>query len=111
MSPISASTAWACLLLSGVTDVAWAISLKKADGFTHLGWSAVSLVLLAVFVLLLGKALDVLPLGVAYAVWTGVGAAGTAIVGWALFHEPMSGLRLAMVGLIVGGVAGLRLSS
>jgi quaternary ammonium compound-resistance protein SugE len=111
VSPISAGGAWACLLLSGLADVAWAISLKKADGFSHLGWSAVSLVLLGVFVLLLGKALDVLPLGLAYAVWTGVGAAGSVIVGWALFHEPMSGIRIAMLSLIVGGVVGLRLSS
>lgn len=111
MSSISTGAAWACLLLSGLADVAWAISLKKADGFTHLGWSAVSIVLLVVFVLLLGKALDVLPLGVAYAVWTGVGAAGSVIVGWTLFHEPMSALRVAMLGLVVGGVAGLRLSS
>lgn len=111
MNAISTGAAWACLLLSGLADVAWAISLKKADGFSHLGWSAASFVLLAVFVLLLGRALDVLPLGVAYAVWTGVGAAGSVIVGWALFHEPMSGMRLAMVSLIVAGVAGLRLSS
>lgn len=111
MSPLSNGVAWVYLLLSGLADVAWAMSLKKADGFSHPGWTLVSLVLLGLLVFLLGKALNVLPLGVAYAVWTGIGAAGSAIVGWLLFHEPIGWLRAAMVGVIIGGVVGLRLSS
>lgn len=73
--------AWICLVVSGLIDVAWALSMKKAEGFTNPVWSLVSVVLLGVFVTLLTKALHVLPMGTAYAVWTGIGAAGTVIAG------------------------------
>jgi multidrug transporter EmrE-like cation transporter len=73
---MSLQVAWTALVTAGLLDVAWAISMKYAEGNTRLGWSIVSLVLLAAFVVLLGRALQVLEVGVAYAVWTGIGAVG-----------------------------------
>lgn len=104
--------AWMLLLASGLLDVAWAVSMKYAQGYTRLGWSVVSLALLAAFVYLLGRSLEVLPVGTAYAVWTGMGAIGTVLLlGTLLFHEPLNALRLACIVLIVVGIAGLKLSS
>jgi quaternary ammonium compound-resistance protein SugE len=103
--------AWICLIASGLVDVAWALAMKKADGFAHPLWSAISLVLLAVFVYLLTKALQVLPVGTAYAVWTGIGAAGTVIAGIVLFAEPASPLRLLFIATVVLGIVGLQVTS
>jgi quaternary ammonium compound-resistance protein SugE len=103
--------AWAALIVSGLIDVAWALAMKKADGFAKPLWSAISLALLAIFVFLLTKALQVLPVGTAYAVWTGIGAAGTVIAGIVLFGEPVSALRLLFVALVVIGIAGLKMAS
>lgn len=100
--------AWAYLLLSGCIDVAWALAMKKANGFANPGWSLASLVLLAAFVYLLTKALQVLPVGTAYAVWTGIGAAGTVIAGIMLFAEPATAARLFFIGVIVAGIIGLQ---
>jgi quaternary ammonium compound-resistance protein SugE len=108
---MSHGLAWLLLLLSGALDVAWAISMKYADGYTRLGWSALSLALLAAFVYLLGRTLEVLPVGTAYAVWTGVGAVGTAALGILLFQEPVNALRLGSIALVIVGIAGLKLSS
>jgi quaternary ammonium compound-resistance protein SugE len=103
--------AWTCLVASGIVDVAWALAMKKADGFSNPLWSAVSLVLLAVLVYLLTKALQVLPVGTAYAVWTGIGAAGTVIAGIVLFAEPASLLRLVLVATVVAGIVGLKVTA
>ena len=73
---MSQSVAWLLLIISGITDVAWALATKKSAGFTEPLWAAVSFVLLVIFIALLTKALTVLPLGTAYAVWTGIGAVG-----------------------------------
>jgi quaternary ammonium compound-resistance protein SugE len=100
--------AWVALIASGLVDVAWALAMKKADGFANPLWSAISLVLLAVFVYLLTKALQVLPVGTAYAVWTGIGAAGTVIAGIILFSEPVSALRLLFIATVVAGIVGLK---
>src|SRR5262245_29790058 len=105
------SLAWAALIVSGLVDIAWALAMKKADGFANPLWSAISLVLLAIFVYLLTKALQVLPVGAAYAVWTGIGAAGTVIAGIVLFGEPASALRLLFIALVVAGIAGLKMTS
>lgn len=102
---------WTYLIASGIIDVAWALSMKKADGFRNLPWAAVSLVLLAIFVYLLIRALQVLPVGTAYAVWTGIGAAGSVLAGIAFFGEPLTALRLMFVVIIVGGIIGLKLTS
>jgi quaternary ammonium compound-resistance protein SugE len=106
---MNATQAWMYLAISGAVDVAWALSMKKADGFNDMAWSAISLALLALLVYLLTKALQVLPVGTAYAVWTGIGAAGTVLAGIVFFAEPASLLRLFWIGLIVVGIVGLKL--
>jgi quaternary ammonium compound-resistance protein SugE len=103
--------AWLALVASGLVDVAWALAMKKAEGFANLLWTAISLALLAVFVYLLTKALQVLPVGTAYAVWTGIGAAGTVIAGIVLFAEPASPLRLFFIATVVLGIVGLKVTS
>lgn len=103
--------AWLYLIASGLIDVAWALSMKKAEGFANPVWSLVSLLLLGVFVFLLTKALHVLPVGTAYAAWTGIGAAGTVIAGMVFFAEPATALRMFCIAVVVIGIAGLHLSS
>ena len=108
---MTSTLAWLALVASGLVDVAWALAMKKADGFANPLWSAISLALLAVFVYLLTKALQVLPVGTAYAVWTGIGAAGTVIAGIVLFAEPASPLRLLFIATVVLGIVGLKVTS
>ena len=105
---MSQATAWLLLVASGLLDVAWAVSMKYADGYTRLGWSLVSLILLAAFVYLLGRVLAVLPVGSAYAVWTGIGAAGTVLLGVLLFGESLSPARVGGVLLVVLGIVLLK---
>jgi quaternary ammonium compound-resistance protein SugE len=101
--------AWLVLLIAGLFEVAWAIGLKYTEGFTRL-WPSVGTVLaMIVSVVLLGWALKSLPVGTAYAVWTGVGAVGTAILGIALFGDPAGAARLGCIALIVAGIVGLKL--
>ncbi|PZN32569.1 MAG: hypothetical protein DIU71_07275 [Proteobacteria bacterium] len=102
--------AWVLLVVSGLLDVAWALSMKQAQGYTRLGWSVVSLVLLGLFVYLLGLALRVLPVGTAYAVWTGIGAVGAVALGILLFDEPVTAVRIGSIALVVTGIIGLKLS-
>jgi quaternary ammonium compound-resistance protein SugE len=104
------SLAWLMLAVAGALDVGWAISMKYAEGYTRLGWSIVSLVLLAAFVFLLGRALRVLEVGVAYSVWTGIGAAGTFLMGVALFGEALSALKVAGIALVMLGIVALKLA-
>ncbi|MFO1148982.1 MAG: quaternary ammonium compound efflux SMR transporter SugE [Alsobacter sp.] len=103
--------AWLILLVAGLLEVTWAIGLKYTEGFTRLWPSVLTLASMAASVLLLGLALKSLPLGTAYAVWTGIGALGTAILGIVLFGEPATAARLASIGLIVAGIVGLKLVS
>lgn len=105
---MTATQGWICLVLSGCIDVAWAVAMKKADGFSDPGWSAVSIMLLGAFAVLLTKALQVLPVGTAYAVWTGIGAAGTVLAGIVLFAEPATAFRLFCIAVIIAGVIGLQ---
>ncbi|GHC65052.1 DMT family transporter [Limoniibacter endophyticus] len=105
---MSHSLAWLLLIVSGLLDVGWAISMKLSEGYTRPGWTVLSLVLLAAFVYLLGRVLDILPVGSAYAVWTGIGAAGTVVLGIMLFGEAVSIMRLVGVMLIVTGIVALR---
>lgn len=107
---MSQSIAWVLLIVAGLLDVGWAVSMKYAQGYTRLGWTALSLVFLAAFVYLLGRVLEVLPVGSAYAVWVGIGAAGTVLLGIVLFGESPSLLRIGGVGLIVMGIVALRLA-
>ena len=103
--------AWLLLVLAGLFEVGWAIGLKYTDGFTRL-WPTVGTVLAKVISLgLLGLAMKSLPVGTSYAVWVGVGAVGTAILGIVLLGEPANAGRLVSLGLIVAGIVGLKLSS
>ena len=100
--------AWIILFLAGVFEVGWAIGLKYTHGFTRL-WPSLATAVSMVFSLgLLGIALRDLPLGTAYAIWTGVGAVGTMLLGIVLFGEPATAGRLACAGLIVAGMVGLK---
>jgi len=101
--------AWFYLLLAGLFEVGFAIGLKQAEGFTRLWPSVAALLAAAISLWLLTLALKTLPVGTAYAVWTGIGAAGVAIVGIALFAESATPLRLLCIGLIVAGAIGLQL--
>jgi quaternary ammonium compound-resistance protein SugE len=101
--------AWLILFVAGLFEIGWAIGLKYTDGFTRLVPSVLTVVAMAVSVILLGVALKTLPVGTAYAVWTGVGAVGTAILGIYLFGDPATTARLASIGLIVAGIVGLKL--
>lgn len=103
--------AWFILVLAGLFEVGWAIGLKYTDGFTRL-WPTVGTVLAMIVSLgLLGIAMKSLPVGTAYAVWVGVGAVGTAILGIVLLDEPANAGRLISLGLIVAGIVGLKLAS
>jgi len=101
--------AWAVLFAAGLLEVGWAIGLKYTEGFTRLTPSVLTLAAMAGSIILLGLALKTLPIGTAYAVWTGIGAVGTALLGIWLLGEPATALRLACIGLIVAGITGLKL--
>ena len=105
---MSHSLAWIALVVAGLLDVGWVVSMKYAEGYTRLGWSLVSLVLLAAFVFLLGRALQVLGVGVAYTVWTGIGAAGTLAMGVLLFNEALNPMKIAGIALVLIGIAALK---
>lgn len=101
--------AWLYLFIAGLFEVGWAIGLKYTQGFTRLVPTVLTLASMAVSLGLLGLALKSLPVGTAYAVWTGIGTVGTAIFGIVLLGEPATALRLACIGLIVAGIVGLKL--
>lgn len=103
--------AWLVLGLAGVAEIGWVIGLKYSDGFSKLWPSVFTVVALAASMVLLGWAAKTLPIGTAYAVWTGIGAVGAAIAGLMLFGESANAMRLACIGLIIAGVVGLKLSS
>ncbi|MGL3208124.1 DMT family transporter [Bradyrhizobium sp. BR 1433] len=107
---MSHSVAWIALVVAGLLDVGWAISMKYAEGYTRLGWTLVSLLLLAAFVFLLGRALQVLGVGVAYTVWTGIGAAGMLAMGVLLFNEALNPMKVAGIALVLIGIAALKLA-
>ena len=103
--------AWAYLVVAGLLEVAWAIGLKYTEGFTRLWPSVFTIAALAGSMALLAVALKELPIGTAYAVWTGIGAAGTAALGILLFGESAAAARLVCIGLILAGILGLKLAS
>ncbi|MFC5422477.1 MAG: quaternary ammonium compound-resistance protein SugE [Stutzerimonas stutzeri] len=103
--------AWIYLLFAGLFEVGWAIGLKYTQGFTRLIPTLLTVGSMVVSLGLLGLALKTLPLGTAYALWTGIGTIGTATLGIILFGEPATVLRLACIGLIVAGIVGLKLVS
>ena len=99
---------WILLVVAGLLEVGWAIGLKYSEGFTRLWPSVITVVAMSLSVFLLAVAMRSLPVGTAYAVWTGIGAVGTVILGIALFGESASPGRLLCVGLIIAGLAGLK---
>lgn len=101
--------AWFILFMASLCEIAWAMGLKYSDGFKKLWPSVFTIVFVVASMLLLAKAVRTLPMGAAYAVWTGVGAAGTVIASVMLFKEPMSIYKGVCVGLIILGVVGLQL--
>ncbi len=102
---------WTMLAVAGLFEVAWAVGLKYTDGFSR-WWPSVGTALaMAVSVVLLALAMRTLPVGTAYAVWTGIGAVGTALLGIALFGEPATLARLGCIALIVAGIVGLKLTA
>jgi quaternary ammonium compound-resistance protein SugE len=107
----SLATAWLALFLAGMLEVAWALGLKYSDGFTRLWPSLVTILAIALSFVFMGVSLKSLPFGTAYAVWTGIGAAGTMIIGMAAFGEPTDVFRMTCLVLIVAGTVGLKLMS
>lgn len=103
--------AWLLLLLAGLFEIVWATGLKYTDGFTKPVPSAITIAAMAASMYLLALAARVLPIGTAYAVWTGIGAVGVAILGVILFAESANLVRLACIALIVAGIIGLKLST
>jgi len=102
--------AWLVLVVAGLFEVGWAIGLKYTEGFTRLWPSALTVAAMVLSVVLLGWAMRTLPVGTAYAVWTGIGVVGTVILGIVLFQEPATVARLACVGLILAGIVGLKVT-
>src|SRR5581483_1301412 len=102
-------TAWLALLLAGMLEIGWALGLKFSDGFTRPWASAATVVAIGLSFLMLGLSLKSVPFGTAYAVWTGIGAAGTAAVGMLAFGEAADGPRVACLVLIIAGAVGLKL--
>jgi quaternary ammonium compound-resistance protein SugE len=103
--------AWIFLCIAGIFEVVWAIGLKYSDGFSK-GWpSLLTIAAMVVSFLFLAQALRSIPVGTGYAVWTGIGAIGTAILGIILFAEPLTWLRIGCIGLIISGILGLKLAS
>jgi quaternary ammonium compound-resistance protein SugE len=103
--------AWVYLIIAGLFEMGWAIGLKYTDGFTRLVPTALTVGAMIVSVILLGLALRDLPVGTGYAIWTGIGTVGTALLGMYLFGDPATVARLACIGMIVAGIVGLKLFS
>jgi quaternary ammonium compound-resistance protein SugE len=103
--------AWILLIIAGLFEVGWAIGLKYTDGFTRPLPTAGTIAAMVISVWLLGIAMKTLPVGTAYSVWVGVGAAGTVILGIILFKEPANALRLASIALVIAGIAGLKVAT
>ncbi|GAA4128195.1 quaternary ammonium compound efflux SMR transporter SugE [Aminobacter aganoensis] len=101
--------AWTYLFFAGLFEIGWAIGLKYTDGFSKPMPTVLTIVSMIISLGLLGLALKTLPVGTAYAIWTGIGTVGTAMLGIWLLGEPATALRLACIGLIVSGIVGLKL--
>ena len=103
--------AWLLLIVGGLFEVGFTTSLRFVDGFRNWPWTAAFLVSVTLSMGLLERAARSIPMGTAYAVWGGIGAVGTVIIGMALFDEPVSSVRLVLIALIVGAIVGLRVAA
>lgn len=103
--------AWLSLFAAGFFEVLWALGLKLSNGFTKPVPAVVTVISLILSMVFMAFSLRSIPMGTAYAVWTGIGAVGTAVLGMLLFGEPKAALRILCIGLIVAGIAGLKLTS
>ena len=101
--------AWITLAVAGLLEIGWAIGLKYTDGFTRLGPTVATVAAMVASMVLLGLAMRTLPVGTAYAVWTGIGTVGTVLLGMFLFGESAEPIRLLFIAMIVAGIAGLKL--
>lgn len=105
------STAWILLITAGLLEIVWAVGLKYTEGFTRLLPTGITLIAMTLSIVLLSRALRTIPVGTGYAVWTGIGAVGTALVGIWLLGEPRSPARLLSIAAIVGGIVGLKMAT
>ena len=105
------SSAWTLLIVAGLLEIVWAVGLKYTEGFSRPLPSAITLTAMVLSIVLLGRALTTIPVGTGYAVWTGIGAVGPALVGIAGLGEPKEPGRLIALGAIIGGIVGLKLAS
>ncbi|WP_302467594.1 DMT family transporter [Pontibacter vulgaris] len=103
--------AWVYLILAGICEIGWAFGLKYSEGFTKIGVSIVTVIVMILSFVLLSQAMKTLPLGTAYGIWTGIGAAGTAILGIVFLNEPRDLIRILCILMIIGGVVGLKVFS
>ena len=103
--------AWVMLGIAGVFEVVWATFMKLSEGFTKLGWTVLTFLGMAVSFFLLARATRTLPLGTAYAVWTGIGALGSVIIGIVIFKEPVTAARIFFAALLLAGIVGLKLTA
>ena len=106
---LTPNLAWLLLVIAGLLEIVWSVSMKASHGFTKHHFTAITLVAAALSFWLLGLALRQLPVGTAYAVWTGIGAVGAAILGIAIFGESITFMRIGCIALIVCGILGLKL--
>ncbi len=103
--------AWIMLGIAGVFEVVWATFMKLSEGFVKPGWTALTFLGMGISFFLLARATRTLPLGTAYAVWTGIGALGSVVIGIILFKEPVTAARIFFAALLLVGIAGLKLTS
>lgn len=105
---MTSTTAWIVLAIAGILEFIWATGLKYSEGFTKLWPSVFTLITMAISFYLLSLSMKVLPIGISYTVWTGIGAVGAVIIGYLVFKEPMSLLKFVFLAMIIGGILGLR---
>lgn len=105
---MSNTTAWIILVVAGILEFIWATGLKYSEGFTKLGPSVFTILTMGVSFYLLSLSMKVLPIGISYTVWTGIGAVGAVIIGTVVFKEPLSLMKIIFLAMIIGGILGLK---
>ncbi|UOF02295.1 DMT family transporter [Bdellovibrio reynosensis] len=105
---MSNTTAWIILVVAGILEFIWATGLKYSEGFTKLGPSIFTIVTMGISFYLLSLSMKVLPIGISYTVWTGIGAVGAVIIGTVVFKEPLSLMKIIFLAMIIGGILGLK---